>query len=56
MDSVTAMAVLIGILAVVLVGGFIAVWMRDKGRSNEVADDAGRLDTDPSKKGRNSGH
>jgi hypothetical protein len=50
------MAVLIGILAVILVGAFLAVWLRDKGRSNDVADDAGRFDTDPSSKNQRPGH
>jgi hypothetical protein len=55
MDGATGMAILIGILAVILVGAFLAVWMRDKGRSNEVADDSGRLDSDSTHNHQNPG-
>ena len=48
----TAMAILLGILVVVLLGGFFFAWKRDKNRSDDVADDAGRLDTDPSSRTR----
>jgi len=44
----TGMAILLGVLAVILVGAFLAVWMRDKRRSHETAHDSGRLDSDPS--------
>jgi hypothetical protein len=46
MDA-TGMVVLIIVLAVILVGGFMAVWMRDKNRSHAVAEDSGRFDADP---------
>lgn len=45
MDA-TAMAVLLVVLAIVLVGGFMTVWKRDKDRSEDVAEDPSRLDTD----------
>ena len=47
MDA-TGMVVLIIVLAVILVGGFMTVWMRDKNRSHAVAEDSGRFDSDPS--------
>jgi hypothetical protein len=50
------MAVLVGILAVILVGAFLAVWLRDKNRSQEVADDPGRLDTDSTRHNQNPDH
>jgi hypothetical protein len=55
MGSATAMAVLVGILAVILVGAFLIVWMRDKNRSQEVAEDPERLDTDPTRPNHSSG-
>jgi hypothetical protein len=53
------MVVLVLVLAVILVGGFLVVWMRDKNRSNAVAEDSGRFEADPSHRhdsGRNTGH
>ena len=44
--EVTAMVFLLGALVVFLLGGFFFAWGRDKNRSDEVADDAARLDTD----------
>ncbi len=46
MNSFAIMAVLIVVVAVILIGVFIALWTRDKSRSDEVADDGTRLDTD----------
>ena len=50
------MAVLIGSLALVMVAAFVVVWMRDRSRSEGVADDPGRLDTDPSGHDEATGH
>lgn len=38
--------VLMVTLAVVLAAGFIAMWLQDKGRADEQADDPERLTTD----------
>jgi hypothetical protein len=46
MDA-TGMVVLIIVLAVILVGGFMTVWMRDKKRSEAVSGNLGRFDADP---------
>lgn len=56
MGSAAWMAVLIGVLAVILVGAFLAVWMRDRNRSHEVADDQGRFEADPSRRNQSPGH
>jgi len=42
-----AMAILLGVLAVALVGAFLAVWLRDKSRSETVSADSDRSRTDP---------
>jgi hypothetical protein len=55
MDA-TGMVVLIIVLAVILVGGFMAVWMRDKSRSESVAENSGRFDADPSQHYDNKGN
>jgi hypothetical protein len=55
MDA-TGMAVLIGVLAVIMVAAFLVVWLRDRNRSQDVTDDAERLDTDPSGRNRATGH
>jgi preprotein translocase subunit YajC len=47
MDA-TGMFVLIIVLAVIIVGGFMTVWMRDQKRSKAVAEDSGRHGEDPS--------
>jgi hypothetical protein len=36
--------VLIAVLAVLLAAGFVALWLRDKGRADEVSDDPGRME------------
>ncbi|WP_162529687.1 hypothetical protein [Nocardioides caldifontis] len=41
------MVVLVIVLAVILVGGFLVLWKRDKDRSHEVAEDSGRFNSDP---------
>lgn len=46
MTSTAWAAVLLGILAVVIVAAFILLWVRDKDRADEMADDPERLDTD----------
>lgn len=46
MSSGAMVAILIGILAVVMVVVFLTVWGRDKRRSEKVADNPERLDTD----------
>jgi hypothetical protein len=42
----TAMVFLLAVLVVALLGGFLFAWKRDKDRSEDVADDSARLDTD----------
>lgn len=57
MGSATSMAILIGVLALILVGAFLAVWTRDRNRSHEQAGDPGRTDTDSvSRRRRGRGH
>ena len=46
MSSAGAVAILVGILAVVMVVVFLTVWGRDKRRSEKVADNPERLNTD----------
>lgn len=46
MDA-TGMAILIGILVVLLLVGFMAAWRRDAKRSEKVADNPERLQSDP---------
>ena len=46
MGSLATMAFVFGIVAVLLIGGFMFMWGRDKNRSNSVADSSERLDTD----------
>jgi hypothetical protein len=46
MGPFSAMAILVGVLAVVLIGAFLFLWNRDKSRSDSVADNPERLDTD----------
>jgi hypothetical protein len=48
MDSFAMMAVLVGVLALVLLGFFAVMWNKDKDRSREESHDAARLDTDNS--------
>ena len=38
-----AMAVFLVVLAVILIGVFAGVWLRDRNRSHEVGDDSSRL-------------
>ena len=47
MGSFATMAFVFGLIAVLLIGGFIFLWARDKGRSDAVADDSERLDPNP---------
>ncbi|CAA9388432.1 MAG: hypothetical protein AVDCRST_MAG47-2667 [uncultured Nocardioidaceae bacterium] len=42
----TAMVFLLAVLVVAMLGGFFFAWKRDKDRSDGVADDSARLDTD----------
>ena len=46
MGSFAAMAIVVGVLAVVMIAVFAFLWTRDKNRSNAVADDPARLDAD----------
>lgn len=46
MNSAFAVAVLIGVLAVILAVAFFVVWSRDAKRNDAVADDESRLDTE----------
>ena len=46
MGSFATMAFVFGIVAVLLIGGFLFMWTRDKNRSQKVADDTERLRTD----------
>jgi preprotein translocase subunit YajC len=48
MNSAGAVAVLVIVLAVVMVGMFMTIWSRDQKRSQKVADNNERLDTDNS--------
>ncbi len=50
------MIVLVIVLAVILVGGFLVVWLRDKNRSHAVAEDSGRFDADPTQHYDNRGN
>jgi ABC-type phosphate transport system permease subunit len=40
-----AMAVFLVLLAVILIGVFAGVWLRDRNRSHDVSDDSSRLRT-----------
>lgn len=46
MSSFAAMSVLVGVLALVLLGYFAFMWTKDKGRSDEERGDSSRLHTD----------
>jgi hypothetical protein len=46
MGSFASMAIVVGVLAVVLIAVFVFLWSRDKNRSDSVADDPARMDTD----------
>jgi hypothetical protein len=46
MGSFAAMAIVVGVLAVVMIGVFMFLWTRDRNRSNSVAGDPERFDTD----------
>ena len=46
MGPFATMAFVFGLIAVLIIGGFIVMWTRDKGRSDSVAGNAERLDTD----------
>jgi Na+/glutamate symporter len=42
-----AMAAVLGLFALVLVGTFLALWLRDRNRSEQVQHNPERLRTDP---------
>lgn len=42
------MAILLPIIALILVGFFATVWLKDRNRSQEESHDTARLDTDKS--------
>lgn len=46
MDSAGAVAILVIVLSVVMIGMFMTVWSRDQKRSQKVADNKERLHTD----------
>jgi hypothetical protein len=46
MSSFAAMSVLVGVLALALLGYFAVMWTKDKGRSDEESADPSRLDAD----------
>jgi hypothetical protein len=46
MDSAGTVAIFLVVLAVLIIGGFMAVWSRDVSRSKKVADNNERLNTD----------
>ena len=46
MDSAGTVAIFLVVLAVLIIGGFMAVWSRDVSRSKKVADNKQRLNTD----------
>ena len=43
MNSALPMAILIGIVALLLIGFFLMLWKKDKDRSHSVSDDSGRF-------------
>jgi hypothetical protein len=45
-DSSVGAAVLIGVIAVLIIAAFITLWLRDKGRADEVATDPQRPQPD----------
>ena len=47
-----AMAVFLVLLAVILIGAFVGVWLRDRGRSDGVSDDSSRQDTSSRRRSR----
>jgi hypothetical protein len=56
MENAFVMAILVGILALVLVGAFLMIWKRDQSRSKEVSEDSGRFTADPSGHDRSPDH
>jgi|tagenome__1003787_1003787.scaffolds.fasta_scaffold19797105_2 hypothetical protein len=46
MNSAGAVAVFLIVLAVLIIGGFLFIWSRDKNRSQHVAETHERLNTD----------
>lgn len=48
MSSFVAMSVLIGVLALAMLGFFAFVWTKEKSRSDEESQDSSRLHTDTS--------
>jgi hypothetical protein len=46
MDSAGAVAIFLIVLAVLIIGGFVFIWSRDKSRSQHVAETHERLNTD----------
>lgn len=46
LDGSAGAAVLIVVIAVLILGGFIAFWVRDKGRAQEVRHDPARAQQD----------
>ncbi len=47
MNNALAMGVVVGILALIMVGAFLVVWLRDRNRSQEVSGDVQRFGADP---------
>lgn len=47
MSSTAGAALLLGVLAVLVVAGFVGMWIRDKGRADEEATDGQRTAPDP---------
>lgn len=47
MGEAGGMVIWIGIMAVLLIGGFLIFWLRDAKRSEKVADNPERLEQDP---------
>lgn len=48
MSTVAMMSVLLGVLALAMLGFFATFWLKDRARSREESHDTSRLDTDNS--------
>lgn len=46
MGSTAGAAVLMVAVAILILLAFVVLWVRDKGRADEVSDDPARIDTD----------
>jgi hypothetical protein len=46
-DSTTGAVVLIAVVAIFILGAFVVLWLRDKGRADEVSADPARTEGPP---------